>query len=193
MEKQHDAAHQETQSGKHAQINSPIKGLGKLLAAIAVVGAFVAVSGALGIGDMWVGFLFALYWAGLQRSDFKQLPSCLLGAAIGLSYAFMLRELPPLIGGAGIIISIVVVIGMVYLQIMGWLSVAVNAATMLFMLVSTIPSVIASSQYPKLLVALAFGAGYFAIVIWIAKKASRRFSTNPEMAPPSSSQSALSK
>lgn len=184
MEKQHDAVHQDAQAGGHKKNNSPIKGLGKLIAAVVVVGVFIALSGALGIVDIWVGFLFALYWAGLQRSDFKKFTGCLLGAAIGLSYAYMLRELPPIIGSAGMIVSIIVVIGMVYLQIMGWLSVAVNSATMLFMLVSTIPSIIVSSQYPKLLVALVFGAGYFVTVIWIAKKASRRFSNNSNMVTP---------
>jgi predicted membrane metal-binding protein len=173
MEKHPDATHQSPIEG-NSRHPTPLQGFGTLGAAIAVVGSFIAASGALGIVDMWVGFLFALYWAGLQRSDFKKLPASFLGAAIGISYAYMLRELPSVMPNGALIVCIVAVIAMVYLQIVGWLSIAVNFATMLFMLVSTIPPIMAGSQYPQQLIALAFGAAYFATVVWIANQVGRR-------------------
>src|SRR5450830_83625 len=100
MTQAHDATHQNDPPGGLAHKISAVKGLRTLTAAIVVIAIFITLNGLLGIADMCVGFLFALYWAGLQRSDFSKLPGSFFGAVIGISYAVLLRELPPLMGGA---------------------------------------------------------------------------------------------
>lgn len=191
MAQQHDAMHQGDPPDAHGhQRTTPLKGLVSLVLAIVVVAAYIALSGVLGITDMWVGFLFALYWAALQRSDFKKLAACFIGAAVGLGYASLFRALPPLVGSATVAICIGLVIVMVYLQIMGWMTLIINSATMLFMLVSTIPSIMMGTQLPNLLAALTFGAGYFALVIWTAKQVRERRAADPR---PDAARSVLSK
>lgn len=150
------------------------KGLLSLAGAVVVIGAFVALNYAMGVADTWVGFLFALYWAGLERSNFKRFPHCLLGAAAGLTAAFLLRELPLRFGSVALVPCLIGVMLLVYFQIMGWCAMVVNMTTMLFLAVATIPAVHASGQYPKQLIALAVGAGYFALVLWIVKELARR-------------------
>jgi len=153
---------------------SPVKGLLTLAGAVVVVGAFVALAHVLAVADTWVGFLFALYWAGLERGNFKKLPHCAVGAALGLTVAYFMHIAPQILGNMALAPCLAVVLALVYCQIMGWFTVGINMVTMLFLTVATIPMVSAVTQYPQLLLSLALGTGYFVVVILIAKEIGRR-------------------
>lgn len=153
---------------------SPAMGLATLASAIVVVGTFVALAHVLAIDDIWVGFLFALYWAGLERGNFKRLPQCAVGAALGLTVAYFLHIAPQILGSNAWVPCLAVILVLVYCQIMGWFEIAINMVTMLFLTVGTIPMISAVPRYPQQMFALAFGAVYFVVVIVIANQVARR-------------------
>ena len=56
----------------------------------------------------------------------------------------------------------------VYCQIIGWLSLFVNATTMMFLTVVTIPHIQAHGDFGKTTVALGVGIVYFGLILGIA-------------------------
>ncbi len=52
---------------------TPGKGLLALLAVVVLVAAFVWMNHALGVSQVWAGFLFILYWAGLEHVQMERL------------------------------------------------------------------------------------------------------------------------
>lgn len=173
-----DTSPADSGASKDGRNVSPGRGLLMLAGAVVVVGAFVALARMLAIGDTWVGFIFALYWAGLERGNLRKLPHCLVGAALGLTVAYLLHALPRVLGAAALAPCLAVILALVYCQLMGWFEVAINMVTMLFLTVATIPMVSAVAQYPKLIISLAFGALYFVGVILIANRLARRGGRN---------------
>jgi len=178
MSLQQDTAPADVGAGNHVRKLSPAMGLLTLAGAVVVVGSFVVLAQVLAIGDTWVGFLFALYWAGLERGNLKKLPHCVVGAAVGLTVAYFMHALPQVMGTIAWAPCLAVVLVLVYCQIMGWFAIPINMATMLFLTIATIPMISAATQYPKLMISLAFGALYFLGVILIAKQVARRGERN---------------
>lgn len=178
MSFQQDAIPAAVEANSDARRRSPVAGLLSLLGAVVVVGSYVALASTLAIADVWVGFLFALYWGGIEHGNFRKLPHCAVGAAIGLTVAYMLHALPQVMGTAAWAPCIAAIVLLVYFQIMGWFTVAINMVTMLFLTVATIPMIQTGIQYPRLMISLAFGALYFSCVIWIARQISGRGNRN---------------
>ena len=157
-----------TPSAPQAAPMSPGKGLLVLGAVIVVIGAFLALNHALGIAETWVAFLFLLYWAGIEQIKFNKLAACIVGAIVGLLMTFLLQTLPVQLGAIGGAVFLGAVLVLVYLQIMGWLTVAVNIVTMLFLTVGTIPLIQSGFSFTNSLLALALGVAYFAGLAGIA-------------------------
>lgn len=178
MSMQHDAS-PDTGTNDHDRRPSPARGLLTLAGAVVVVGTFIALARALSVGEIWVGFLFALYWAGLERGNFKRIAHCFVGAALGLSVAHLfVHVLPQTLGARALLPILAITLFLVYFQIMRWLSVAINMVTMLFLLVATIPMAPAPNQFPQQLCSLTLGAVYFWAVIKVANEVSRRGARN---------------
>lgn len=140
---------------------TPGKGLLVLAGIVVVVGAFIALNHALGITEFWVAFLFLLYWSSYEHMSFAALPRCIVGALVGLLYGFMLQTLPVVMGPAGGAVFLVAILALIYCQVMGWLPVAVNMMTMLFLTVVTIPTLQGTANFGVLLAAFALGLVYF--------------------------------
>lgn len=149
-------------STQEAAAMSPGKGLLILAAVVVVVGVFLALSHALGVGEVWAAFLFLLYWAGIEHAAIDKLGACIVGAALGLLMGYLLQTLPVVLGSAGIVVFLGAVLLLVYLQIMGWALLAVNMMTMLFLTVTTIPAIQTNVNFTGAFLALAFGIAYFA-------------------------------
>ncbi|MBL0123010.1 MAG: hypothetical protein IPP88_09885 [Betaproteobacteria bacterium] len=118
---------------------SPRKGLLVLFGLVVVIGAFLWITHLLGITEVWVAFLFLLYWAGLNHAQMGMLPKAIVGAVVGLLIAYSLQQLPLRLGNAGLAVFLAIILVLVYFQIVGWLTLAVNMSTMLFLTVATIP------------------------------------------------------
>ena len=153
---------------------SPAKGLLVLIGVVVVVGGFIALCAALGIKEFWGGFLFLLYWSGIEHMKFERLPHCISGALLGLLLSYLLFALPIWLGEIGGVVFLGLILVVVYCQIMGWFSVAVNMTAMLFLTVGTIPAVQTGADFAGVLAALVLGILYFVGLLWGANKLKQR-------------------
>jgi hypothetical protein len=164
------AASNATEGGASAAARpTPAGGLLILGAVVAALAMYEVIDYALGIADGWVGFLFLLYWGGIEQMRFEKLPNCIVGALLGLALAYGLQALPASLGLAGWVLFGGAILASVYCLIMGWWPIAVNNSAMLFLTVGTIPVVQAGTGFPKLFPALGIGVAYFAGLGWLVQ------------------------
>lgn len=148
---------------------SPGKGLLLLVVLMAMIAIFIQLVHAVGIADIWVPFLFLLYWGMFEHTDVKTIPRCIAGALMGLLMGYLLKTLPLTFGAAGGMIFLGIIFLLIYCQLMGWLALAINGMTMLFLTVSTIPAIQAEFNPVNFLIALGLGVVYFCSIITFAK------------------------
>jgi amino acid transporter len=147
-------------------------GIGLLiLGAVSVATAiFITLNYALNIRSIWAPFLFLTYWGSVEQLNFRKLPACIVGAVVGLAVSYGLQALPAMMGPAGMAVVLLIIVAMVYFVIMGWLTIAVNPMSLLFLTVATIPVVQEHEAFPKLFAALAVGIVYFSGLAWVAQR-----------------------
>lgn len=146
---------------------TPLKGLLVLLGIVVVVGIFIAINMALGLHQFWAGFLFLLYWAGVEHVAWDKLAACVVGAALGLVMAWLAAALPSSLGSAGGVIFLILILGLIYCQVMGWLSLAINLSTMLLLTAGTIPAVQQSVNFAEAFICLGLAFIYFIGLVWL--------------------------
>lgn len=147
---------------------TPVKGLLILGALVVVIGLFLALGYALGVTQLWVGFVFLLFW-GQEQFKFEKLSACILGALSGLGVAYAVQVLPPVLGPAGLAPIVGLILVMMYCAIMGWLTVAINTTCWAFLTIGTISVIQAQVDFRGSFVALALGITYFAGLAWLAQ------------------------
>lgn len=146
-----------------------ITALGMLVAVTIVIGIFIALCYAVGITDFWPAFLFVLYWTMIDHADLKKLPRCIVGAFVGLFACYLSQTLPQTMGPSGGLVFLGFVLVLVFNQLMGWLPVAVNAMTMLYLTVGTSTVLQAHANFNNAFAALALGIVFFGGLISIGK------------------------
>lgn len=141
-----------------------------LLVAITIgVSIFIVPMAWLGIEDFWCGFLFLLYWSGVEHMDNKRIVPVCVGGLVGLGIAAMFAILPDVLGPAwGWSIALVVVVAAVYCLIQGWLGTFINTATMLFLTVGGAPEMLHYATFYEGAIALVVAAVYFSAVANLA-------------------------
>jgi hypothetical protein len=147
---------------------TPVKGLLIVGALVVVIGLFLALGYALGVAQLWAGFVFLLFW-GEQQFKFEKLSACVLGALSGLGVAYAAQLLPPALGPAGLAPILGLILVMMYCAVMGWLAVAINTTCWAFLTIGMIPVIQAQVEFPGLFAALALGVIYFAGLAWLAQ------------------------
>ena len=153
---------------------SPLAGLGILLAVIVVIAPFVGLATLLGVHDSWAAFLFLLCWTMVEKGSIENFPRALIGALVGASAGALFALLPLWLGETGAIAFLGVVLVLTYMLIMGWLPIAVNTTTMIFLTVGTIPHVASGADIPDVFTAIALGAVYFGAIGLIGAQISKR-------------------
>ena len=108
---------------------------GAIILGILVVAAvaYVAVNLEIGRTDFWAGFLFLTYWMAAEQAKPGAFLSCAVGAVVGTGLALALQILPPLYGVDGMAAAYVLILGAIYLQIIGKAHIAINFSTMIFL------------------------------------------------------------
>lgn len=161
---------------------TPAKAIGLLAVIIVVVTGFLGLAAAVGNHEAWAGFLFLLYWSMVEGMKTEALRKSIVGASVGLGIASLLFLLPERLGVTpGLLAFLVVILVLVYFHITSFLPTAVNAATMIFLTVATIPHIQAHASFTQILGALLLGVAYFGglavVVVFIMK---RRAAASPE-------------
>lgn len=144
---------------------TPAKGLLSLINIIVLVAVFVGLNSWIGIADFWAGFLFVLYWSGVEHLKMEKLAQCIVGAALGLLVSYGLQTLPHMLGTLGIVIPLAVIILMIYCQVMSWLPILVNTATMLFLTVATMPALQMHGNFISVFSGFGIGVVFFVTLV----------------------------
>jgi hypothetical protein len=144
-----------------------------LLGVILVVGGLLSLYGALGfsIGMTAFGSLFLLYWAGLQHQAWPDFVPALIGGLVGIGLAWLLLTGPQLWGTAGAVAGFAVLGVALYFYLRGEVRLVVNNATMLILLVATIPELRVGDNALRMAASLAIGAAWIGVISWIAAQA----------------------
>jgi hypothetical protein len=140
-----------------------------LMFVLAGVAGWVALGGAVfRLHSLFASFLLLWYWATVEKAQFKSLTAVIAGALVGVALAWVLKALPTIYGGWGLAAALLLVVLALYVQIMNWVPVAVNANTMLFLTVVAAPALLGSVDFPEVGEAVVLGAVYFAILVYLA-------------------------
>lgn len=144
---------------------SPIAAFGVLLGVIAVILGFLGLVVLLSITEVWAGFLFLLYWGGIQHLELKEYPAATLGSLFGLLLIYLAHNLGTILGLPDLSLPLFlgVICTVVYLQILGKFSLVINLASMLFLTVGTIPQ-LAELDILNIAEAVGLSALYFGLL-----------------------------
>jgi len=132
-----------------------------LIPVVLVIGVFLVICHLLGVSQFWAGFLFVLYWGMVETVDPKRLPHVVLGGIVGMLAGYSSVLLLEYLGGTGGYVFIAIILAIIYCQLMGWLPVAVNMMTMIFLTVCTIPAILENTSLLAALQGFLAGAVFF--------------------------------
>jgi hypothetical protein len=151
---------------------SPLNGFLILLLVIVAVVGWIALGGQVfGVSSFFASFLFLWMWAGVEKADFNRWLPTLVGALVGIGLAWGPRFLTEQMGTNGTILSLILIVAALYVQVMNWVPIALNASCMLYLTVFGAPALLAKMDMPgvgELAIAVTGGAIYFAILVKIA-------------------------
>lgn len=162
---------------------TPLKALVLLPILLVLIGVFIALSAAAGSHEVYVGFLFLLYWAGLQHADMKALPATVVSSVAGLSLAYALNLLTAQFGPAtGPLVFLAVILPVLFCQVLGKFTLVINMATMLMLTAGTISHVQAHADFPGMFVNLGLAVVYFGGLLFGVNKLKARSEAKAAMA-----------
>lgn len=118
----------------------------------------------LGVGMPYVGLLFLLYWAAILHQDPKAYLPSLLGGLVGILLGWLLVGLPMGGGRAALIISYIALVAVLFCYMRGHARLVANNATMLYLLVATIPELKIAGNVAVMAESLLLAAGYMGAV-----------------------------
>jgi hypothetical protein len=150
------------------------------LAAITVgLVAYLALYAALGLHEVYIGFLFLFFWAAIQKFDLAALPSTVVGSFVGLALGLCLQQLSAHYGAQGALIFGGVALVVLFLLIRQQLKLFINDATMLMLTVATIMHVQAHADFRDLFLSLGlavvlFGGGFWLVNLVRSRAAAKR-------------------
>ena len=151
---------------------SPLKALGLLVAVAVVIVIYVMLFGMLGNLEFYAGFLFLACWTLIDQGKMARLPHAVCGSAVGLALGYGMHVLMTTMGAAGGNVFGIIVLVVVYCQIIGWLPLFINATTMMFLSVVTIPHIQEHGDFTNMAIALGIGVVYFGLILGIASRMS---------------------
>ena len=142
---------------------------------LVVVAIFMAASAAACSAEFFVGFLFLLYWAGLEHADFKALPGAILGSLFGLILTLLLNVLTGRFGEVnGALGFLVLFLPVMFCQFRVLFPTVVNTAMVLQLMAGAISQVQAHADFRGMFINLAVAVVYFGSLGWVVSKVRAR-------------------
>jgi hypothetical protein len=154
---------------------SALQAAGLLVGFAAVIAGYIVLCRAIGNAEFYAGFLFLAFWMLMEQGRMDRLAHTVLGVAFGLALACLLRFLVtgPLGATTGGLFFVAALVPVVYLQILGHLSLFINGPAMATLTALTIPYVQEHADFVQAAIALAVACVYFGLIISIARRAAR--------------------
>ena len=120
------------------------------------------------------GFMMLWYWANNEQLEIKRLPAAIIGAVVGIGLAWFLVYGATNFGGAGMAISLLLLLGALYLDIIKKLPLFINAATMLYVTLAAAPLVQLHVNWAELVLSTVIGGLFFGGVVEGLKRLAAR-------------------
>jgi hypothetical protein len=137
-----------------------------LAAVVIAIAGYIGLSGALGIRETYIGFIFVFYWLSLEHGKVQRIPAIVLGTCFGLSAAWLLQYALHSPHAAVLLPLFLAIVGFsIVCLVLGRLPYIFNTAAMLVLTVFTIPHIQQGANFLQLYVALAFAAVYFGLFV----------------------------
>jgi hypothetical protein len=146
-----------------------------LIVIAAVLAGYVALCKIIGNAELYAGFLFLTCWMLIEHGKLIRLAYAACGFAFGLALSYLLHLLVsgpfgPTTGG---LVFCAALVPIVYLQILGRLSVILNASAMVALTALTIPYVQEHGNFAHAAIALVLACIYFGLIVAIGQHAVR--------------------
>lgn len=122
----------------------------------------------LALKSFFASFLFGWYWATHEHAAFERIPACVIGALVGVGLAWTLKAFPVLFPAWGLWAAVALVVVALFLQIMNWVPLVVNANSMLFLTVLAAPALLTNLDLVEVTKAIVGGAAFFAVLAYFA-------------------------
>lgn len=154
----------------------PSAGLALLLVsavALAIAG-FIALAAAIGLHAPWAGFFLIFYFCGIEQMKKTAIAPVVIGALGGIGLSALSSIVPLLIGPAGMAITILLILALIYVQILQRCPLLVNNALWLFLTVGSIPLVVQAELFPDMALAVLAAAAYIVVLLLLVEWGSTR-------------------
>ena len=138
------------------------KALGILCAVVVVITLYIGLGLWLRVDDAWVVFLLLTQWTVVDGGKITQLPRTVLGALSGMTTALIPGLLSTYLGsGPAMALMLSLILVAIFLFTTGRASQVINAATMVFLTVMSVPQIGARAVPADLFIGFALGLAYF--------------------------------
>lgn len=152
-----------------AEAEPPSLTAGFFILLIVIVGivSWIFLGSAVKVTSFYASFLFLWYWAVVDKLDFKKFIPSMVGALLGIAFAWGPHMLPHYLGVTnGIILGIALIALAVYLVIVERLPFAFNPALTLYLTVMAAPVILETSDFRELALATLLGGGFFGLFVF---------------------------
>ena len=154
----------------------PLAGLGVVAIVVVAIVAWAIIGTALfSEVSLFGGFLMLWHWANLEQLEIKRLPSALAGALVGIALAWQVVYLTGIMGSAGTLIGLLIMIAAIYLQVINALPFLFNTAAMLYLTVAAAPLIQLKIDFVELAMATVVGGLFFGLFVAAVKRIAASF------------------
>lgn len=147
-----------------------VSALGILCALIVVMVGYIFIAGAVGLDVMYGAFVFLWYWAICQNFSFKEMPSTVTGALLGVALAGLMQYGTVAESGVFTAVALALIASSILLSILQRGAFIVNPSYFLFLTVTTIPLIQQHEDLKKVAASVLLGVGYFGVIIFALGK-----------------------
>ena len=143
----------------------PLMALAVLAGLVAFIIIYEVLATFLHIAPTFPAFLMLFYWAAVKHLAIRELPGAALGSLGGVLNAALFAILPPVLGPAGILVALLIVLVALYLLLVGWAPMVFNNAYMLLLTAAGIPEVLSAGRFVGMALSVLLGAAIFGAVV----------------------------
>jgi hypothetical protein len=155
---------------KAITIMNVVSAFGILFALVVAMAGYIVIATRLGLDVMYGAFVFLWYWAICQNFNFKDVPSTLAGALVGVAVSGLMQfgtVSGSLVATAA---AMAFIACSIILSILQRGTFIVNPSYFLFLTVTTIPLIQQQENLTKVAASVVLGIIYFGLIVWVLGK-----------------------
>ncbi|MGK2909013.1 MAG: hypothetical protein ACSLE1_04325 [Sphingobium sp.] len=137
---------------------------------VLLIVAFIAIGAGLGLVALYAGFLLMWYFGNVDVLDPAALPATAIGALGGAGTAWLLQTGVTHSGPAGALPALILIVGGVFIQLMGWIPLLFNRAYFLYVTVMAAPLLQMHEKFVDVLLTIGVATLFFGGVAIVGRR-----------------------